>query len=335
MGARIYNTAKLHAAMNALEQHNIDSQHIFHGTGLSADQLQDEDLRISSSQVIRVFQNISEKRWHPYIAYEIGNSMHVSSYGLYGYAVLCSVTYRDTVEFAQKYHYLATPTASLNFQHSKDVTAWESEPSVDRNVTKDFYSFLVCVQMGIFNSLHKDVLGSGFETPLIQVRFGEDSPNLLPADAAPKIEYASDNNRFHIRPETIDQRLELGNHLTFKQVQQICETELSELMRQEGIAGKVKKTIVQNAAFSETMETISDQLGLTSRTLRRRLKQEQTTFSEIVDSARTELAMKYLRRADLSTDEIAYVLGFSETASFVRAFKRWTGTTPKSFRLPQ
>lgn len=335
MRDRIYNTAKLQAALDVLERNKIDTDHVLVGTGLNAKHLEDVDLRVSSGQVIQAFRNISNEAWYPHIAYEIGHNLHISSYGLYGYAVLCSVTYRDTVEFAQKYHYLATPTSDMEFVHSADVSAWELEPSSDTKVSDNFYSFLVCMQMGIYNSLHKDVMGAGFTSPLIQLKTGQEDTNTLPPDAAERIEYGSACNRFHVEPEIFNTKLELGNHLTFKQVTQICETELSELTQQDGIAGIVKKTIIENAAFSETMDTVSDRLGLTSRTLRRHLKREKTTFSEIVDSARTELALKYLRQADLSTEEIAYVLGFSEAASFVRAFRRWTGGTPKSYRLPQ
>ncbi len=333
MKDRIYNAAKLQAALEALDRREIETSHVFANTGLERAQLPDHDLRVSASQIIQAFRNISEKFWHPHLAYEIGKNLHISSYGLYGYAVLCSVNYRDTVEFAQKFHFLAAPTANMNFIFDQGAEGWEFEPTPDAMADRDFYAFLVNLQIGIYNSLHTDVVGAEFHSPLIEVRYDESSKYLLPSDAASRIKYGARENRFNVPAGLLELKLELGNQLTFKQVVRICETELSELAQQDGVAGQVKRALIQNAAFSDNMETVSNHLGLTSRTLRRHLKREETTFSEIVDSVRTELALKYLRKAELSTEEIAHVLGFSETASFVRAFRRWTGSTPKSFRV--
>src|SRR3546814_2842312 len=64
---------------------------------------------------------------------------------------------------------------------------------------------------------------------------------------------------------------------------------------------------------------------MTERTLLRRLREENTTFQEVLDSLREELAYDYLRRRDLTIENIAYLLGFSSSSTFSRAFMRWTG----------
>jgi AraC-like DNA-binding protein len=67
-------------------------------------------------------------------------------------------------------------------------------------------------------------------------------------------------------------------------------------------------------------------------TLRRRLREEGTTHSRILDELRFELAKRYLRRPDLAVGEIAYSLGFSHVNAFHKAFKRWTGCAPIEYR---
>jgi AraC-like DNA-binding protein len=69
-------------------------------------------------------------------------------------------------------------------------------------------------------------------------------------------------------------------------------------------------------------------LRMTSRTLLRRLKQEGTTFTAIIDQLREELAFQYLQRDNMSIGEASYLLGFSDEGTFSRAFKRWTGRRP-------
>jgi len=77
---------------------------------------------------------------------------------------------------------------------------------------------------------------------------------------------------------------------------------------------------------------VSRLLGTSSRTLQRQLFEAGTTFREILRDVRHDLALRYLRDRTCSITEVAFLLGFSETAAFSRAFKRWTGEAPSRFR---
>lgn len=80
--------------------------------------------------------------------------------------------------------------------------------------------------------------------------------------------------------------------------------------------------------FAQVCET----LNMTPQTLRRRLKEENTSYQAIKDSIRQDAACYYLSKEELSIDEIALMMGFSEASSFHRAFKKWTGKTPAACR---
>ena len=71
---------------------------------------------------------------------------------------------------------------------------------------------------------------------------------------------------------------------------------------------------------------------MSTRTLHRRLADGGTSFRELLEQTRASLAEGYLHQTDMPITEISYLLGFSDVASFSRAFKRWTGSTPKHFR---
>ena len=81
-----------------------------------------------------------------------------------------------------------------------------------------------------------------------------------------------------------------------------------------------------------TLETAAARLGVSARTLRRRLQEEGTTFQDTLDETRCELAKRHLGEDKLALGEVAFLLGFSEPSAFHRAFKRWTGQTPLSYR---
>jgi AraC-like DNA-binding protein len=80
------------------------------------------------------------------------------------------------------------------------------------------------------------------------------------------------------------------------------------------------------------LEVVADALRLAPRTLQRRLSEERTSLKEIVESLRQELGTALVREGRLRADAIAFELGYADTRAFLRAFKRWTGKTPKTFR---
>jgi len=81
-----------------------------------------------------------------------------------------------------------------------------------------------------------------------------------------------------------------------------------------------------------TLDAAASRMGMSSRTLRRRLREEGTRFQDVLDRARCALAKHYLDEPKLALGEVAFLLGFSEPSAFHRAFKRWTGATPLSHR---
>ncbi len=81
------------------------------------------------------------------------------------------------------------------------------------------------------------------------------------------------------------------------------------------------------------MEEVSDYLGLSVRSTQRKLQEYGTSFSQVLDAIRKELALTYLRQTHNSVLYVSERLGFSEQSAFQRAFKRWTGTTPRRYRV--
>ena len=79
-------------------------------------------------------------------------------------------------------------------------------------------------------------------------------------------------------------------------------------------------------------ERVAEKFDMTVRTLQRHLQQAGTSYQEILDQLRQELAEHYLLRSDLAIQDIACYLGFTESRSFRRSFKSWTGQTPGEFR---
>lgn len=97
-------------------------------------------------------------------------------------------------------------------------------------------------------------------------------------------------------------------------------------------SGKIRRLVSENLLSPPTFEELAQQLNIHPQTLRRRLLEEGTSYRDIKNSLRGELAKFYLRNPGFSMEDIAEKVGFSEPSSFLRAFKSWTGITPQMFR---
>ncbi len=82
------------------------------------------------------------------------------------------------------------------------------------------------------------------------------------------------------------------------------------------------------------LQPVAKALRTSARTLRRRLQMQNTSFRQLSDELRTDVALRYLRGTEMTNDDIAFALGFSDAANFRHAFRRWTGGAPNDYRTP-
>jgi AraC-like DNA-binding protein len=118
----------------------------------------------------------------------------------------------------------------------------------------------------------------------------------------------------------------------------ILLTYCEEALTARSGAGTAFRSSVENAVVpllphgKARADEIARRLGTSGRTFARRLSSEGLTFSELLDSLRHDLARRYLAEGELSVSQIAWLLGYQEVGAFSRAFKRWTGETPRDTR---
>jgi len=102
--------------------------------------------------------------------------------------------------------------------------------------------------------------------------------------------------------------------------------------RQERVSTRVQQALLAALPDGAPSKTATARkLGMSARTLQRHLAGEGTSFKDLLDGARVDLARTYVAERRLSVTEIAFVLGFADTSAFSRAFKRWTGASPRDW----
>jgi AraC-like DNA-binding protein len=108
---------------------------------------------------------------------------------------------------------------------------------------------------------------------------------------------------------------------------------LSDLDTEASMQERVRSALSEMLpAGQSSIEEAADRLGMSKRSLQRRLSEESSSYQEVLNTTRRELAYSYLSRSSASLVEIAYLLGFQDGNSFLRAFRGWTGQTPGEYR---
>jgi AraC-like DNA-binding protein len=109
--------------------------------------------------------------------------------------------------------------------------------------------------------------------------------------------------------------------------------ERAEERERHGIVAQVRACVIRNLANDRVrLAGIADELGLSPRTLQRKLSDAGASFQQVLDAARFALAQDYLRQRGLSLADIAFLLGYQEQSAFTHAFREWSGMNPGAWR---
>jgi AraC-like DNA-binding protein len=126
-----------------------------------------------------------------------------------------------------------------------------------------------------------------------------------------------------------------GNPFLEESYERQCHELVAALAVRSSEVEQVVDLLVRCKGRWPSIKETAEKLGVSTRTLRRRLEEKGTSYSVLVEGVRRKRAEELLARTRLSVEQIADALGYAETASFTHAFKRWTGSSPRQFRGTQ
>ena len=329
----VYETTKLGAIFDMLTSHGVPADAILRNTNIPLADVHSPQTRISLTQLMTVCQNALRLSTDPHLPYRIGASIHISTYGMYGYALLCCPDFRRAMEFAMRYHALAAPLATIDFAEDKAYARWTIEPNLHAPADSALYRFVAEMQIGIHISLMRDMMGPGFAPFEITLTYPQAQDFDLPLDhVGCPVRFDQQANQIVFKTQWLDRRADLGNKTTYPTIVALCDDLLGDLRLRAGVAGKIRAILLRDIANPPTFEAIAKQLGVNDRSLRRQLRQQGFSFRGLHDELRTQIALKYLRNTALANEDIALALGFSDAANFRRAFHRWTNKAPRDIR---
>jgi len=330
---KIHPPVKIAKVVDALAAEGVPMNDALQGTQLTERQLRSSKTLVSVNQVIESYRNAMRLTRKPDFAFQTGLKSHVASYGMYGFAILSGINFRETMQFVVKYHHLATPLVRLRFEESTKRAAWIIDPLPHPAIDRSLYRFIVEMQFGTHIALHRDIMGSAFAPAALQMAFcvNESSAPTVQTMGCPCLHNQPDN-RLMFDAAWLNAEPVFGNDITYASVVGLCDELEEELAQRVGVAEQVRQTLLASIGRRTNFNEIAGQLGMPARTLRRKLQEQETSFGELIGELKSHLAIKYLRDTQMTVEDIASALGFGDAANFRQSFRRWTKMTPQDFR---
>ncbi|WP_219094673.1 AraC family transcriptional regulator [Pseudomonas sp. UMAB-40] len=314
--------------LNTFKAEGLSSEALLAGSGISAADLSRADTRITTNQEMQVCANaVALKRD---IGLELGRRMHVSSYGMLGYALLTSATFGDALRLAMRFPALLGTLFELSLEEDGE-RIWFVAADYRENPALAVFNAEFCLVS--LKVICDDLLGHPL--PLLAARLEHAAPDYQASYAEHfdcPLHFDAPDNAFAFDKRWLDQPLPLADVITHQAMVDRCRKQNIEFTGRQAWLGRIRQLLRAQLNAAPGLEGLALQMNCSARTLRRHLKDLGCSYQELLDELRFEQAKSMLCEDQLPIHRIAEALGFSETASFRHAFVRWSGVAPSQFR---
>lgn len=312
-------------------EHGLSARDCLSGTGLSEAQLAQPERMVEAMQEMQLARNLL-KHLGPDIGLglDAGLRYHPTTFGIWGFALQSSPSAWKAVEVGIRYTRLTCAFCQPATADTPDEAMLICE---DKDVPEDVRAFFVDRDSTMILQLQRDLLP--MQLPLTRLELRRPRPAYADRIAAlyghePAFDQAF--NRVGISRELAQLPLPQGDTAALKLCEDECQRLLALRQLQSGLAGRIRDQLMRHSHAMPHMAQVAESMRMSARTLRRRLAEEGVVFEALAEDARRVLAEELLQTTDMRVEDIAERLGYAEPSCFSRAFKRWSGLSPRHFR---
>jgi AraC-like DNA-binding protein len=312
-----------------LEKEGFDLKAILDRAGIAQSALAGTKTRFPKGKFQALWEAAREATGDPAIALRVSTMVKTNTLGIIGYLTLASESRRDAFELVKGLTPLLWEDVECELESDGDVAFVRCRTDRDLQASR----FTTEYAIGLTITMSR-VLGAGRSDPL-EARFSYPAPPY--ADEYERIlrlpvrfDAGADGVLF---PISMMDTLNPSADAALKQLlERYAADQLAKIPTSARFSQRVRASIRSMLPMGTlTADIVATQLRMSERTLRRRLQDEGTSYQEILDEVRAQLARHYLTKEKRGIDEVGFLLGFSDQSAFTKAFRRWTGQTPADF----
>ena len=314
-----------------LGSQGVSVKDLFARTGAGVSQLEDVHARISHRQRLAIYRNAKALTKRSDIGLLAGARQRISDFGIYGYAMVSSLTFSEALMFSLEHVTMAGPVVKqISFRI-------EGQTAILRSHGYDTLGDLLPFVAEFWRSSMTSLFGRVLETPFPSTRMIFPFPppihwrNYERLFNCP-IDFGADRMEWHFHADVLQRQCPNANPITAKICQQVCAVMLTEGPGESNLVRKIRVACLNSPKRFPAAAEIAQELGLSLRTLHRHLADEGLSYQSIVDGMRRAVATELLENTHLGIKQVAERVGFADATSFRKAFRKWTGRAPSNFR---
>lgn len=332
----MYSNVQFH--MDRMHDMGYSMADVIMGTGLEARDLKNPWPMFRPEHYIALIRNMYRLTNDPMLAITINQGFSVRYMGLPGFAVLASKTFGEARKLMMRYRPLMDAAVFPTHQFSDG--RWMLTLHELFNLEGEFKRFAFEGYMIKSQKFCQEITRRDDFVTRVDFNFPEPPHAHCYSEFFQcEIRFDQAECRFFYKPALLEYPLPLANQEMHELCVQQCEQRYKELSQLESLAHKVYQVLYRNHSLSKqsllSLDEVASRQYISPRTLRRRLSCENTSFQQIANDCRRDLALYYLKETGLSTKEISFSLGYSAVNNFYRAFRDWTGKNISDIRKVQ
>ena len=318
-------------AAKRLREAGIDPDPLLRNVGLSVGQMDQQEARIGVASQIKFLELAAEALKDQLLGFRLARDGDLRLMGLLYYAAASSETLGDALARAQRYSSIANAGIALRCFGSSDFTIALRYTGISRHSDRHHMEFLVTTIIRICRVLTDRRLAP---TAVRFIHRRSDKPSDMEKFFGCPIEFGADTDEIIFQDTVGHLHLVGADPYLSKILIQNCDQALAH---RRPNASSLRATI-ENAITlllphgKARLPAVAKKLGMSSRTLARKMAAEELSFSNILNQLRSDLATHYLSDAGLSISQIAWLVGYQGIGAFSHSYKRWTGSNPKTMR---
>ncbi len=303
--------------------------------GLPADVEKQNDVEVSIWARIEIFAAAERELRDPNVGIHLALRLPRGRYGVTEYSTLSAPTFREACQKFSRYAVLLNSHALYHLGESNgEAVITHRVKGVPSGPGRHVNEFSIVA----LQNFGRQIVGQNWS--LISAWFihpaPDDSSELSNVLGTRDLRFGCVENGMRFDARLLDLRAVTSDPALLQILEKSAEEALSAAPPAQDFVGQVRPLIRQTLqATGVQIDEVARVMKVSSRTLQRRLAEHGVTFQQLVDDVRSQLAQSHLRDPDRTLADVAYLLGYSDTANFLRAFKRWTGKTPGEFRRHQ